>query len=93
MELLPCAALHSPAAPPGGEGGIWVARYLLTDVVIWQVDNRPQPLQHVEDHLPVTALCQNTANSGQPVPVGRHRTGQDTRCQGTWKRATLLTML
>lgn len=79
--------------PETGHPSHAASRYLLADKVIGQVDHRPEPLQHVEDHLSVTALSPNGADSSQPVPTEPGTMGQSPPCRLTWKRATLLTML
>ena len=60
----------SPAATGGGCESQTALRlpwatHLLAHVVVGQVDNRAKPLQHVEDHLPVTALAPRGGERGR----------------------------
>lgn len=65
---------------------LWLpwATHLLAHIVVGQVDNRVKPLQHVKDHLSVTALSQG---EGERSPCSEEGVGleppREMRGEGT----------
>lgn len=75
----PLAQLPTVRGPanPGHVVAAFSSTHLLANVVIGQVDDRAKPLQHVKDHLSVTALCprgeEGSPSSGGGVGSGPPR--------------------
>lgn len=90
-----CRQVHCKSQTPLQLPG---ATHLLAHVVVGQVDDRTEPLQHVKDQLSVTALSPRGGGKNARLEEGGGLGCPRTPRQGcwvgrTWKRATLLTML